>query len=422
MDKLILVVIILFSLKSYSQTNHEAELLEYSSSRTLGRTQILSNKDCATPFTIKASGKYYFNNLPKGFGQDLEFSKNSLSSLHYIEKEHNSLWIRFRITKTGTFAFKILPDNIDVDLDFMLFEKKNDNFCSQIINKKNIPIRSNMSRPDKSNYSSTGLSVLAEKDFYSSGQGKAYCNSINVTKGDEYILVIDQANEVKKNGFHLQFQYFDYTVISGSVSAENSTQPVESVVLWEDASTGEVLGKVKTNPKTGGYEMKVPYEPYNLKAPYMLTTEKEGYFYPEKSVNTKELKSSSKQLSLVLPKLKKSALSRIRSINFVGGQARVLPSSISSLKRLYKLMLKNPTLKIRIDGHINGYNEDQSMAYLLSIDRAKTVLHYLSSNGINKNRITIKGFGESKMLFPSLSRTEEEAEMNRRVEVLVLEY
>jgi outer membrane protein OmpA-like peptidoglycan-associated protein len=421
MRKLSLVIIFLFSFKSYSQTNNEPELLGYSISRDLGCRNIFSSNDCVTPITIKAYGKYYFKCAPKGIGQNLEFNKNLLGNLHYIEKEHNTVWVKFRITKSGTFAFKLLPDDIDIDLDFMLFEKKSDNYCDDIINKKNKPIRTNISRPDKSNYSSTGLSVLADNDYYSSGKGKAYSNSLKVNKGDEYILVIDKVNERGDGGFHLQFQYFDYTIISGTIVDEESNKPIESIIMWEDASTGEVLSKAKSNSATGEYEMKVPFEPYNLTAPYILTTEKKGYFYAEKTVTTHEIKSQGQALSLVLPKLKKSMFGRIKSINFIGNEAEVIPTSIASVKRLNKLMIKNPSLKIRIDGHVNGCDDHPTWTQRLSEDRATTIWHHLTTNGINRNRITKKGFGCTKMLYP-LPENEEENKLNRRVEILVLDY
>ena len=89
-------------------------------------------------------------------------------------------------------------------------------------------------------------------------------------------------------------------------------------------------------------------------------------------------------------------------------------------------MQKYPTLKIEIQGHICCQKEDIRKEYnveggiLLSINRAKAVYNYLVKNGIAPARMTYEGYGGFHKRYP-LEQNRYEREMNRRVEILILE-
>ena len=55
----------------------------------------------------------------------------------------------------------------------------------------------------------------------------------------------------------------------------------------------------------------------------------------------------------------------------------------------------------------------------LSNNRANAVMNYLIKKGINQNRLSAKGYGESK--FIAKNDTEEGKQQNRRVEFIILE-
>jgi OmpA-OmpF porin, OOP family len=72
---------------------------------------------------------------------------------------------------------------------------------------------------------------------------------------------------------------------------------------------------------------------------------------------------------------------------------------------LYLTMKENPDLKIEIQGHVNCplNNCSYSPASLqtLSNERAQAVQNYLINKGIAQNRMTSKGFSNSKMVYPN---------------------
>jgi outer membrane protein OmpA-like peptidoglycan-associated protein len=117
---------------------------------------------------------------------------------------------------------------------------------------------------------------------------------------------------------------------------------------------------------------------------------------------------------------------RLRNINFYGGRHTFLPQAMPALNQLLDVMKANPSLEIEIQGHIccrYGSRED-GMDYdagdnRLSHNRARAVYYYLAENGIDKRRMTYKGFaGEFPLVFPEY--TEADRTLNRRVEIKIV--
>lgn len=111
-------------------------------------------------------------------------------------------------------------------------------------------------------------------------------------------------------------------------------------------------------------------------------------------------------------------------ILFIAGLHDFLPLSYPHLDELFFAMRDNPNLEIEIQGHIccaEGIGDaiDFSTGKTnLSIARARAVYDFLVISGIDKNRITYKGFGHQ---FPlTKERNEVEKARNRRVEIKIL--
>jgi len=83
---------------------------------------------------------------------------------------------------------------------------------------------------------------------------------------------------------------------------------------------------------------------------------------------------------------------------------------------LYALIL-HPTLKIEIGGHICCITKDHRN---LSTDRAKAIKNFLVQYGIEKERVTFKGYGSTMPIYPIPEKDEAERAANRRVEITVL--
>lgn len=99
-------------------------------------------------------------------------------------------------------------------------------------------------------------------------------------------------------------------------------------------------------------------------------------------------------------------------IKFKGGTNTIEKGSQPRLEQLYNTMMKYPTLNVHIRGHVCCGNNKR-----ISKKRAKVVYAYLKQKGIDKKRMTFKGYSnEEPLVFPEVSPSDRAA--NRRVDVI----
>lgn len=107
----------------------------------------------------------------------------------------------------------------------------------------------------------------------------------------------------------------------------------------------------------------------------------------------------------------------LQNILFETDKDRLLPQSYVELNRLHAILLEYPQMKIEIQGH----TDDRASAEHnldLSQRRAKAVVNYLKSKDISPERLSWKGFGETRPI--ASNETEEGRSLNRRVEFMIV--
>lgn len=107
----------------------------------------------------------------------------------------------------------------------------------------------------------------------------------------------------------------------------------------------------------------------------------------------------------------------MRGVNFDFDRELIRPDSQPLLNAAIRILRENPDVRITIEGHTDSlgteaYNE------ALSIRRAEAVFGYLAEGGIDRNRMQIVGYGESRPL--TSNETAEGRAENRRVELRVV--
>ncbi len=101
----------------------------------------------------------------------------------------------------------------------------------------------------------------------------------------------------------------------------------------------------------------------------------------------------------------------------------IRPDAAIELDKILKIMKEHPNMKIKIKSHTDSraiwyYNTD------LSKRRARSTWSYLVKNGIESNRMTHWGYGESQLVnkcSDNVDCSEEEHQLNRRSEFIVIE-
>jgi len=104
----------------------------------------------------------------------------------------------------------------------------------------------------------------------------------------------------------------------------------------------------------------------------------------------------------------------LRNIQFEFNSYALMPVSYTDLDKVIHYLRRHPDVSVRLSGHTDDVgNDDYNRT--LSVNRAKSVAAFLISGGIQAERISTLGFGESK---PLVEGTRQEArDVNRRVEI-----
>ena len=164
---------------------------------------------------------------------------------------------------------------------------------------------------------------------------------------------------------------------------------------------------------------------------YLLIGEKENYFSTRgefttigKSLDKTQLKEFITNVefekNLVLNKIIVDKSIVLDNIYYDLDKADIRQDAAIELDKLVLIMKDNPTISIELSSHTDDratveYNQN------LSQRRAESAVLYIISKGINKNRMTAKGYGESQLIILN-AKNEEEHQINRRTEFKVTSY
>ncbi|MCS7075918.1 MAG: OmpA family protein [Bacteroidia bacterium] len=112
----------------------------------------------------------------------------------------------------------------------------------------------------------------------------------------------------------------------------------------------------------------------------------------------------------------------LKNTHFAPNSTQLKKEVHTELEKLAELMRINPTLKICINGHtdsgIPGTREEHLL--YLSEGRARSVMNFLISKGVEPHRITCKGYGSTKPIADN--KTPENQAKNRRVEFEIIDF
>lgn len=202
-------------------------------------------------------------------------------------------------------------------------------------------------------------------------------------------------------------------LISGKVYNAKTKQPIGANIEYENLGDGKNAGVAVSNEQTGDYRIVLPY---GVNYGFLGYADK---FIPVSDnldlTQVAEYKEIERDLYLV--PLEVGSTIRLNNIFFDFGKATLRPESYPELDRLVGYMTQNDKMVIELSGHTDNVGSDDANMKL-STDRAKAVLDYVLAKGITADRVTSKGFGETKPV--STNDTEEGKQLNRRVEFTIL--
>ena len=206
----------------------------------------------------------------------------------------------------------------------------------------------------------------------------------------------------------------DLAVLKGKIISCDTKKPVAATIIVTDLSTQQPVGIYNSNASTGKFTVILP-----AGKNYGITVEAKGYLFYSKNIDIPKLDHYVEYNDeICLSKLKKGTTIVLRNVFFDVDKATLRTESEDELERLEKILKQNPEIKIEIAGHTDSDGSDDHNLKL-SEARAKAVVDYLITKGINKDMLRWKGYGESQPQVPNDSP--ENKQLNRRTEIKILE-
>lgn len=150
---------------------------------------------------------------------------------------------------------------------------------------------------------------------------------------------------------------------------------------------------------------------------YGLLVESEGYLMYSASLepDTSEVRNVDIQLIPLAGAENKVIV--LQNIFFESGSSKLLSTSDTELNKLVWSLRNNKTMHIEISGHTDNVG-DTVANQKLSEERAKSVYEYLIARGVASERLSFKGFGETKPIADN--HTDAGRQANRRTEFRVI--
>ncbi len=379
----------------------------------------IENADCAGAVPITDSVTICERPV-RGFGNVLEIKENPVDVKEWFEREHNTTWYTFRAPVKTIITMDIIPNNIEDDIDFLIFEGAIPGICDKIQTRQVVPIRTNISRNDKANGSICGLRKDSPDDFVRSGVGSSFSRALPVEEGQLFYLVIDYQDR-PLDGYTIRFHYDPPPPPPPPVKKEKEQKLMIHItdaksgkpVVADLTIDGMVFDSVVEAKGRSDYELSM--ESYrNLR----IGCVREGYMFH--NLRVKGTMDPVVDVQVKLTPIKPGEHVILEDIRFVGNDTKVMRQSEGSMLMLLRFMQANPKVKVEIQGHVNGPTYKNTKEFIeLSTGRAKTVHDFLLVNDVEPERITFVGLGNSQMLYPE-PKNKEQSEANRRVEVKIL--
>jgi outer membrane protein OmpA-like peptidoglycan-associated protein len=201
-------------------------------------------------------------------------------------------------------------------------------------------------------------------------------------------------------------------VFTGIISDEATKMPLPAEIKFVNP-VNQTEQIVYSDSVTGKYYFKS-----DVRTSMIAEIRKEGYFFVYEVIPSPQISTDNiAYKDFKIKAIKKGERLVLNNILFETGKAILTKSSYSELDKLVKMM-SNSDVRVEISGHTDntgGYELNKK----LSESRAKAVVDYLISSGINKDRLTYKGYGPDEPIAPNTSA--DGRAKNRRVEMKIID-
>ena len=204
-------------------------------------------------------------------------------------------------------------------------------------------------------------------------------------------------------------------ILKGELKDE-SGDPVKDATIEITYAGSDAVTQVKVNGDDGKYATVVKLD---TKQDVMVTVKKEGHAFDSKLIAKEEFKAdvvTIRDKDLTVKELKVGEAYTINDILYTTNSAVLSEKAKFILRGFSRFLSENPSITVSIQGHTDDVGDDKQNL-VLSENRAKGVKDYLVSLGIDNERLSAKGFGETQ---PKLENSSElNRAKNRRTDFVI---
>jgi outer membrane protein OmpA-like peptidoglycan-associated protein len=203
--------------------------------------------------------------------------------------------------------------------------------------------------------------------------------------------------------------------LKGKVLDSKTKEILEAEIELINLSNNRIENAVKSDKVSGEYFLVL-----NEQTEYALEVRKKGYAFKSMRFDFSDKKADDLkpiEMDILLDPIAKGTTFVLNNIFFDTGKWELREKSKTELNELIRFMQDNPQVRGEISGHTDNVGEKKANQEL-SLKRAKSVYDYLVQNGIEPQRLTYKGYGDTQPAAPNDS--EENKQRNRRIEFKIL--
>lgn len=206
--------------------------------------------------------------------------------------------------------------------------------------------------------------------------------------------------------------------VTGEITDQKGEVPEDAKVTLKNTKTQREVEAV-VDKNTGGY---VAVMTVDRKKPedLIVTTKKKGHVFSSQLIAANQIEEGKtiEAKKTALQPIEVGKAYAINDIKFATNSYQITPKIKLVLDEFIDFLKTNPTVKTAIHGHTDNVG-DPKENLILSENRAKEVYSYLIEGTVDSERISYKGFGETKPKVPNTS--EANRAQNRRTEFVILE-
>ncbi|OGS72149.1 MAG: hypothetical protein A3F91_03100 [Flavobacteria bacterium RIFCSPLOWO2_12_FULL_35_11] len=225
------------------------------------------------------------------------------------------------------------------------------------------------------------------------------------------------AFETEENQINISLTHNDpQFTLKGVVINKTQNIPEENVVITITNDTKQTMISEQSHSENGNFQTQLEAE-----SDFTLVGKKASYISNIVKVSTKGLNRSATlfvNLELDIEEAKVGQSIVLNNIYFEVGKATINTAFSTDLNKLVQFLKDNNETNLEIQGHTDNTGS-LKLNNKLSQSRANSIVDYLVKQGIDRHRISAKGFGQSLPIADN--STVEGRAKNRRVVIKVMQ-